>query len=853
MVDILGGKGAHLAEMSRLGFPVPAGFTISTEACSSFYLNGMQLSKSLKSEILEYLSRVEESMGMKYGGLENPLLLSCRSGAKMSMPGMMDSILNVGLCSSTIPGLIRRTGGNERFVYDSYRRLIMMYADSNPSTEAKSSVSMRAAMDHAAFSFRQVRNCKSERELSISDLVQLCAELKCVFKNHSGCDFPDDPYEQLFGSVSAVFRSWHSQKACSFRKIEGIPEDSGTAVTVQSMVFGNMGENSATGVAFTRDPSSGQNCFYGEWLSDAQGEDLVFGIRIPDPLCAVGRRKHAELHSLQAAMPQVYAELLDISHRLELHYKDMLDVEFTVQEGRLYILQCRVGKRTSQAALKIAMDMLKEGLISEQEALGRVSPEQLENLLYPLLDPESEKNAVFITAGIPAGPGGASGRIVFSSEDALAFAERGEKCIFVLNEVKPDDIVGMRAASGILAAAGGKTSHAALVCRSWGKSCIVGAGDISVDKTAALMRAGGRIFKEGDILSLNGSSGAVYSGAVSLIEGAEGNVFKRFFKMVDKHRNSEVLGEVSSVTEASIALKYGADGVFLFNSGLIASTGLEEIAAHLKQSSESDLRSESAQTLSDKLKSSFIELGLFLDGKTFVSVLCEPSQSSFGEPFPAASRQEPCDVCKRESPEDVLCSRSSYLALCELQMKAFFDAARIVRESGVHVSSSCLLVSSVSEQSIIRDLSLIFQRLQGEMQQCEKSIRNRYHFGVICDCPGSVLSIKDMLAFSELVFFDVEALSRLCSGILSGNAYDDFRPGGYESAEFLISYGVNQIRHVKPEIAIGSCFDSPMRTVLLNFCSRAKTHLACKPADIPLARLISAQVTVGSLRERGNF
>ncbi|MBQ5594065.1 MAG: pyruvate, phosphate dikinase, partial [Bacteroidales bacterium] len=478
MKNLLGGKGANLAEMCKLGIPVPAGFTITTDCCTEYYANGCEYPAELKAEVDAALAATEQIMGMKFGDPNAPLLVSCRSGARSSMPGMMETVLNIGLCSATIPGLIAKTG-NPRFVYDAYRRLIMMYSDvvmeKAEGIEPEDGNGIRVQLDRMLAKLKADKGYKLDTDLTEDDLKQLCEDFKIRVRQELGKPFPDDAYEQLWGGIGAVFKSWNGKRAIAYRRIEGIPDEWGTAVNVQSMVFGNMGENSATGVAFSRNPATGENKFYGEWLINAQGEDVVAGIRTPNPLNEATKNEHNQhLASLETAMPVVYKELDEIQQNLEKHFHDMQDIEFTIQDGKLWMLQCRVGKRTGLAALNMAMDMLEEGLIDEKTAVLRVAPAQLDELLHPILNPAAEKKGVVIAKGLPAGPGGSVGRIVFTAEDAVAAAARKEKVILVREETNPEDVEGMRAADGLLTARGGMTSHAALVARGWGKCCIVG-------------------------------------------------------------------------------------------------------------------------------------------------------------------------------------------------------------------------------------------------------------------------------------------------------------------------------------------------------------------------------------------
>ena len=569
MKELLGGKGANLAEMSNIGLPVPAGFTVTTECCVDYFNNGKKWPAGLEKEVSAALKRVEASMGMKYGDAANPLLVSCRSGARKSMPGMMETVLNVGLCSKTIPGLVKKTK-NERFVYDAYRRLIMMYSDvvmeKSEGIEPKGK-GIRVQLDEMMSEVKKAKKYKSDTDLTVADLKSLCDKFKKRVKEALGKPFPDEPMEQLYGGVAAVFKSWNGKKAISYRRIEGIPDEWGTATNVQSMVFGNMGDSSATGVAFSRNPATGEAKFYGEWLVNAQGEDVVAGTRTPNPLNeATKNDQNKHLSSLEKAMPKVYKELDGIQKKLEKHFKDMQDIEFTIQEGKLYMLQCRTGKRTGTAALNMAMDMLAEKLINEEEAVMRVAPAQIDELLHPIVDPAAEKSLKPIAKGLPAGPGGACGEIVFTSEAAVAKIKKGVKTILVREETNPEDVEGMRAAEGILTARGGMTSHAALVCRGWGKCCIVGASDIEVDVHKGVLKAAGKIFKAGDIITMNGTKGYAYAGAVKMIDASENPKFQKFMKIVDKFRKLGVRTNAESPEDAQIARGFGAEGIGLFRT-----------------------------------------------------------------------------------------------------------------------------------------------------------------------------------------------------------------------------------------------------------------------------------------------
>ncbi|MBQ4192406.1 MAG: pyruvate, phosphate dikinase, partial [Bacteroidales bacterium] len=568
MRELLGGKGANLAEMSKLGLPVPAGFTITTECCAEYYSLGGGYTDSLKREVAAALKATEALMGKKFGDAEDPLLVSCRSGARSSMPGMMDTILNIGLCSATLPGMIKKTG-NPRFVYDAYRRLIMMYSDvvmeKAEGIEPEDGQGIRQQLDRMMGELKEARGYKSDTEITADELKTLCDQFKAKVKEVLGVEFPDTAEAQLWGSIGGVFKSWNGKRAIAYRRIEKIPDDWGTAVNVQSMVFGNMGETSATGVAFSRNPASGDNKFYGEWLINAQGEDVVAGIRTPNPLNEATKTEHNKhLESLETAMPKVYKELDSIRTLLENHFHDMQDIEFTIQDGQLYMLQCRIGKRTGLAALQMAMDMLDEGMIDEKTAVMRVSPSQLDEILHPILDTASEKKATVLAKGLPASPGGAVGTIVFTSEAAMAANARGENVILIREETSPEDIEGMRASAGILTTRGGMTSHAALVARGWGKCCIVGCESMKINFADKTVRFGEAVLKEGDWLSLNGSKGYVYGEKIETKDASENPLFIKFMSIVDKYRRLGIRTNADTPEDAQRALSFGAEGIGLF-------------------------------------------------------------------------------------------------------------------------------------------------------------------------------------------------------------------------------------------------------------------------------------------------
>jgi pyruvate,orthophosphate dikinase len=569
MKNRLGGKGANLAEMSSLGLPVPPGYTITTDVCTYYYENGRKYPPTLKAEAAKALKGVEKIIGRNFGSREKPLLLSVRSGARASMPGMMETVLNIGLTTSTIPAMIDETG-NPRFVYDAYRRLIMMYADvvmeKAAGVEVADDNGIRHRLENIMEKMKKAKGYREDTDLTADDLKKLCAKFKDTVKKVLGKPFPDTPDKQLWGAIGAVFQSWNGKRAISYRRIESIPDWWGTAVNVQAMVFGNMGGDCATGVAFTRNPATGENAFFGEWLINAQGEDVVAGLRTPYALNEKSRTDaNKELPTLEKMMPKLYRQLVAIRNKLERHYRDMQDIEFTIQGSVLYMLQTRVGKRNGPAALRMAVEMACQKMINRETAIGRVTPSQLDELLHPMVDPLKEKAYRPLGKGLPAGPGGASGRIVLTADRAERMAAKGEKVILVRNETSPEDVHGMHAAEAILTAKGGMTSHAALVARGWGKCCIVGAGGVVIDGQARKVTVGGTVLKEGDVVTLNGTKGLFYKGELPLVvmDPEKNADLKVFLSWCDDVRKLGVRTNADSGVDAAQARRFGAEGIGL--------------------------------------------------------------------------------------------------------------------------------------------------------------------------------------------------------------------------------------------------------------------------------------------------
>ncbi|MFQ5824259.1 MAG: pyruvate, phosphate dikinase, partial [bacterium] len=569
MKNLLGGKGANLAEMSNLGLPVPPGFTITTEVCTYYYQNQKKYPEELKNQVEAGIRKVESIMGSKFSDPENPLLFSIRSGARLSMPGMMETILNVGLTSKTLPGMIKKTN-NERFVYDSYRRLISMYSDvvmeKAAGIEPEEGKGVRAQLERLLEEMKEKNGYKSDTDLSADDLKELTTRMKIKVKEVLGKEFPDDSYEQMWGGIAAVFQSWNGKRAVAYRKIESIPNDWGTAVNVQSMVFGNTGNRSATGVAFTRDPATGENYFYGEWLINAQGEDVVAGTRTPYAINIRSKRENnKQFPSLEEIMPEVYKELEGYRDKLESHYRDMQDLEFTIENGKLLMLQTRIGKRNGIAATRMAVEMQRERLISKEEALKRVKPSQLDELLHPMVNPATEKENTPIAKGLPAGPGGAIGKIVFTADLAEQLGTKGEKVILVREETSPEDVHGMKPAQAILTSKGGMTSHAALVARGWGKCCIVGCGDLNIDLENKTATFRDKMLKQGDWVTLNGTKGLVYEGQLPLvtIDPERNEYYQQLLTWADEIRRLRVRTNADTPSDSAMAIKFGAEGIGL--------------------------------------------------------------------------------------------------------------------------------------------------------------------------------------------------------------------------------------------------------------------------------------------------
>jgi pyruvate,orthophosphate dikinase len=889
MKNLLGGKGANLAEMSNLGISVPPGFTITTEICTYFYKHSGKYPKDLKGEVETALAKVEKLLGKKFGNAENPLLVSLRSGARQSMPGMMETVLNVGLTSKTIPGLVRQTG-NERFVYDAYRRLIMMYSDvvmeKAAGVEPKGDRGIRRQLESIINKFKKSKGVTEDTQLDTEDLKQICTRFKEKIKKVLGNEFPDDAMSQLWGGIAAVFSSWNGKRAVSYRRIESIPDEWGTAVNVQAMVFGNMGDDSATGVAFTRNPATGENLFYGEYLINAQGEDVVAGIRTPAPINELSKTAHnQELVSLEKKMPDLYKKLVGIRDKLERHYNDMQDVEFTIEKNKLFLLQTRVGKRNGPAALKMAMDMLQEELISKQEAILRVKPSQLDELLHPVIDPKVEAQTEPLAKGLPAGPGGATGVVVFTAQDAVNWAKEGKKVILVREETNPEDVEGMRAAQAILTARGGMTSHAALVARGWGKCCIVGCGDIEIDLQDKTFSVASTTIHEGDWVTLNGTKGVVYSGQLPMIDATKENKdLTQFLKMCDAVRTLKIRTNADTPEDAKKARDFGAEGIGLFRTEhMFYGKGAEEPLFLLRKMIMSNAVKEREAALAELfpyVKNDFKGTLKAMNGLPVTVRLLDPPLHEF-----VPKQQEQIETVAKSlhiSIEDFH-KRSAalhesnpmmghrgvrlgitYPEITTMQVRAVLEAAAELQKEGFKVAPE-IMIPVVSDANELKRQFAIVDEVKEEVFKKYNIKRMDLLVGTMMEIPRASLIADAIAKVAEFFSFGTNDLTQMGFGFsrddiagflpeyLDKNIlkHDPFQTIDIEGIGQLIEIGIQRGRSVRRDLKVGICGEHGGDPDSIEFCHKVgMNYVSCSPYRVPIARLAAAQAAIKTKKEK---
>ncbi len=889
MKNLLGGKGANLAEMaghSELKLPVPPGFTITTEVCTEYYGNNHKYPGELKGQVEAAIARVEKIMGKKLGDPNDPLLVSVRSGARSSMPGMMETVLNVGLTTKTIPGLIEKTG-NPRFVYDAYRRLIMMYSDVvmekavgiEPATDQDG---IRHKFEQELERVKREKGYKNDTEMRVDDLKMLCEKFKAILKNTLKKEFPDDPYEQLWGGIGAVFQSWMGKRAVSYRKIEGIPEHWGTAVNVQAMVFGNTGDTSATGVAFTRNPATGEKMFFGEWLPNAQGEDVVAGIRTPNPVNKAGKTADTKhLDSLEEAMPKIYKELFAYQKKLEKHYRDMQDIEFTIEDGKLWMLQTRVGKRNGQAAIRMAVDMAKEKLINRETALLRVKPDQIDELLHPSVSPEAEKKAVQLAKGLPAGPGGALGRVVLTADDAEAWAKKGEKVILVRTETSPEDVHGMHAAEAILTAKGGMTSHAALVARGWGKCCIVGCSELDINLAKKQINVNGRVIKEGDWITLNGTKGRVYEGRLDLLpaDPDHNKWYKELMTWADKARSLKVRANADSPDDSVVARKFGAEGIGLCRTEHMF-FGPDRIKA-VREMILSDTL-EGRQKALDKLlpfqKDDFLGIFEEMKGLPVTIRLLDPPLHEFLPHTKNELKELAKEMGVKFSQLDaknkslhefnpMLGHRGcrlgvTYPEIYAMQVRAIMEAVCELKKKKVKVMPEIMvpLVGHVRELEAMREVVVSV----AEEVQKRLKVKVQYSVGTMIELPRACVTADKIAAVADFYSFGTNDLTQTVYGLSRDDAgrflpfyiengileEDPFISIDVDGVGALMEMAVEKGRSVKKDLKLGICGEHGGEPASVEFCHNiGLDYVSCSPYRVPIARFAAAQAQIKKKRK----
>ncbi len=887
MKNLLGGKGANLAEMSSLGMPVPAGFTITTEVCTAYYGNKGRLPKEVELDVKKALAKVERIMGKKYGDPKNPLLVSVRSGARQSMPGMMDTVLNLGLSSKTLPGFIAKTG-NERLAYDAYRRLIMMYADvvmeKAAGIEPPDGMGVREHLEQAMDAMKKKKGVATDVDLDAEDLKKLCRQFKRIVERCIGKVFPDDAEQQLWGGIKAVFQSWNGKRAVSYRRIEGIPDDWGTAVNVQSMVFGNMGRNSATGVAFTRDPATGDNKFYGEWLINAQGEDVVAGIRTPSPLNKATKTDDTQdMESLEEKWPKLYRQLAAIRKELESHYRDMQDIEFTIEDGTLWMLQTRVGKRAGSAAIRMAVDMATNGLIDQDTAIMRVNPEQLDELLHPMLDPEAEKKADVIAKCLPAGPGGAVGQVVLTSEEAEKWAEQGKKVVLVRAETSPEDVHGMHAATAILTAKGGMTSHAALVARGWGKCCIVGCGALAIDAKAKTIAVNGKVIKEGDWVSLNGTTGTVYAGQVPVMpaDPERNKWYKKIMRWADAKRQMNVRTNADRPEDAEQAVKFGAEGIGLTRTEhmFFEPERIVHIRAMILAEDEKTRR-KAVMKLLPYQKEDFLGIFKAMKGKPVTVRLLDPPLHEFvggltDEQTRDLSDQIGVPVAKIKARVEQLhefnpmlghrgCRLGvAYPEITEMQARAILEAAAELTKKKVKVLPE-IMIPLVGHVNELRHQAAIIDAIAADVKKKYALRKLDYMVGTMIEVPRAAITANQIAEVAEFFSFGTNDLTQMGFGYSRDDVagflptylrndilpHDPFQKLDQEGIGQLVAMGVERGRSTRPDLKCGICGEHGGEPSSVKFCHRVGLdYVSCSPFRVPIARFAAAQAAIETPRK----
>jgi len=855
MRNLLGGKGANLAEMTRLGFPVPEGFTVSTEACTRYYEDGRKIGDDILEQIKEALAKTESIVGKKFGDPKNPLLLSVRSGARASMPGMMDTILNLGLNDEVVVGLAELTG-NERFAYDSYRRFIQMFSDVVMGVP-------KSTFETIIDELKEEKGVKLDTELDAGDMKELVKRFKAYFKEQKGFDFPQDPQEQLMEAVKAVFRSWENPRAIAYRRMNDIPSSWGTAVNVQRMVFGNMGNTSGTGVAFTRNPSTGEKKLYGEYLINAQGEDVVAGIRTPQPIA-----------QLEQDMPEVYAQFVEIADKLEKHYKDMQDMEYTIENGKLYMLQTRNGKRTAAAALKIAVDLVEEGMNTVEEAILKVDPKQLDSLLHPTFKPEALKAATPIAKGLPASPGAACGKIYFTAEDAVAAAAKGEKVVLVRLETSPEDIEGMNAAEGILTARGGMTSHAAVVARGMGKCCVAGCGEIKVNEEEKQFTVNGVTYKEGDYISIDGNTGNVYAGIIETQEASLTGYFEKFMKWADELRVLKVRTNADTPRDAQQAVKFGAEGIGLCRTEhMFFAEDRIPAVREMIVAKTTEQREKALAKLLPMQRGDFEELFRAMKGYPVTIRFLDPPLHEFlptdDEDIKALAKEMGITfeelkqtVADLHEFNPMLGHRGCRLAvtypeIAAMQTRAVIEAAIIVNKEGLNVVPEIMipLVGDVKELKYVKDV--VVKTAEEVMK--EHGVTLEYKVGTMIEVPRAAVTADEIAKEAEFFSFGTNDLTQMTFGFSRDDAgkflEDYYNKKIFESDPFakLDQNGVGKLvkmaaelgRKTRPDLKLGICGEHGGDPSTVEFCHNiGLDYVSCSPYRVPIARLAAAQAAV---------